>query len=122
MAVAAGSSVGSVMMRAGRTVITAVGVFTVLTLLVPPCPCAEPVRSAEFHDCCAPPLGVRAADHRCCSNPGDASLVVSVPSSPIMPPASAAFVPRAEEVLAGAASSALPGSPPTLSPPAILRI
>jgi hypothetical protein len=105
-----------------RNVVTAVGAFALLLSLVPPCPCAEPVRSAEYHDCCAPPLGVRAADHMCCSSPRDASLVVSVPSSPTVPLASAAFVPRAEEVLAGAASSALPGSPPVFSPPAILRI
>jgi hypothetical protein len=113
---------GLVTTRATRTAITAVGVLALLGSLVPPCPCAEPVRSAEDHDCCAPPLGVRAADQMCCRSPRDASLVVSVSSSPIAPPAPIAFGPSADEALAVPASLMAAAPRPASSPPAILRI
>jgi hypothetical protein len=120
-AVALWAGVGSVMRRALKKAIAAVGVLALFVSLVLACPCAEPVRTAEAHGCCAPPLGVRAPDQMCCSSPGDASLVVSAPSSPIAPPASVAFVPLAE-ALAVPASLAAGGRRPAHSPPAVLRI
>jgi hypothetical protein len=102
--------------------IAAVGILVFLVSVVPLCPCAEPARSAEDHECCAPPLGVRAADQECCSNPGDASLVVSVPSSPIAPTASAVSIPPAGETFAVPASVAVAGLRPASSPPTVLRI
>jgi hypothetical protein len=99
-----------------------VGMLALLVSLVPPCPCAEPVRSAVDHDCCTPPLGVRAPDQMCCSSPRDASLVGSVPSSPIAAPAPIAFAPVDAESVAVPAPLAAARPRPASSPPSVLRI
>jgi hypothetical protein len=66
------------MRRLGRGSVAATTMIALLAVLTGVCPCAEPARSADAHDCCSTPPGFRAADNDCCSKPGDAPLVVSV--------------------------------------------
>jgi hypothetical protein len=74
--------VASVTRRLGARLAATVAIMAVLTASLALCPCAEPPRSADVHDCCAAEPGFRAAPDDCCSEPGDAPLVASVPSVP----------------------------------------
>lgn len=116
------------MLVMGRTLRTLAAVLAGLALvaaLPAPCECA-PERSASKHSdehaCCAPPLGVRAADHSCCDETPD--LAQALPSSAT--PADAA--PLALATLPVAASLALPAFARThvplapSPPPTVLRI
>jgi hypothetical protein len=67
------------MRRLGRGPAATVALVAFLVALTGVRPCPEPARSAEAHDGCAVPPAFRAADHECCSKPGDAPLVASVP-------------------------------------------
>ena len=63
-----------VMRRTLRTLAAVLAGLALVAALPAPCGCA-PERSAskhaDEHACCAPPLGVRAADHSCCDETPD---------------------------------------------------
>ena len=106
----------------GPRLATTVALLAVLTASIVVCPCAEPPRSADGHDCCATVPGLRAAADVCCSEPGDASLVASVPvvHSPDAP-ATVAAVTR--PFVAVSSPSFLPAPcGAAASPPSVLRI
>ena len=97
-----------------------VALMAVLTASTWLCPCAEPPRSADVHDCCATAPGFRAASDDCCSEPGDAPLVVSVPSVHLEDGVMACGATLARpQPLAAAARRA---ASPVPSPPSVLRI
>jgi len=99
---------------------TAVGILVFLLALVPLCPCAEPSCSAEAHDCCAPPPGLRAADDSCGSSLRDAAPVASVASPPPPPAVAEKSTRSAVTAVSVALSVGLPR--PSSSAPPILRI
>lgn len=108
--------------RRFRPLTATVALLAVLTASILLCPCAEPPRSADRHDCCATVPGLRAAADVCCSEPGDASLVASVPvvPSPDAPATVAALTPPFVP------ERSMPFAPPprggAASPPPVLRI
>jgi hypothetical protein len=73
------------MRHLGQGLTAAVALMALLAALIGACPCAEPPRSADVHDCCATSPGFRAAVFDCCSSPGDAPLVVGVPCVHVAP-------------------------------------
>jgi hypothetical protein len=94
-----------------------------LVAMVPTCPCSgKAVAAGGEHACCAPPTGVRAADHGCCDSHGRTeSDLLTAGSLPAPAPAGVAVV-RAEPVVRlGAHPHASVLSSPS-PPPAILRI
>jgi hypothetical protein len=108
------------MRRAGRNAIAVAGVVGFLLALLSPCPCAETMRSAAGHDCCAPLPGLRAADDSCGSGPGNAAPVLSVPFPP--PFAAVAESPSRSAVAAVSMVSPVDLPRPSSSAPPILRI
>jgi hypothetical protein len=83
------------MRRLGRGPAATAALVALLVALTGVCPCPEPARSADAHDCCATPPGFRAEDHECCSKPGDAPLVASVPIVHVMVAGAPALAPCA---------------------------
>ena len=116
-------------MRAmGRTLRTLAAVLAGLAIvaaLPAPCGCA-PERSApkhaDEHACCAPPLGVRAADHGCCDETPDLAQALPSSAAPAdaAPLALATLPVAASPVLPVFARSTIPLAPSP--PPTVLRI
>ncbi len=111
----------------GRTLRTLAAVLAGLALVAAlpvPCDClpARAASRADGHECCAPPVGVSAADEGCCDEAP--ALAEALPS----PPAPADAAPWALATLPAAAPSALRGFarravPLAPSPrPTVLRI
>lgn len=110
------------MRRLGQGLTAAVAIVALVAALTGVCPCAEPARSAEAHDCCATPAGFRAAvDDDCCSSPGDAPLVVSVPCVHLAPTPGETAVPLPSP-LAAPAVAVTGAFRLAASAPSILRI
>ena len=113
------------MLVMGRTIRAIAAVLAGLALvaaLPAPCGCA-PERStskhAEEHACCAPPLGVRAADHGCCDEtpdlaqalPSGAAPATAAPGALATLPVAAPSPPRA---FTRPTVALAPSSPPTV--------
>ena len=113
-----------VMRRTLRTLAAVLAGLALVAALPAPCGCA-PERSAskhaDEHACCAPPLGVRAADAGCCDETPD--LAQALPCSAA--PAAAPLTEVAQPVVVPSVLRALaqPGVPVAPSPPpTVLRI
>jgi hypothetical protein len=123
MGVAEQATVVSTMRRLGQGLAATVALVAVLTALIGVCPCAEQARSADDHDCCTAPPGFRAAVEDCCSSPGDAPLVVTVPCVPFAAYAAVPPIPLRRTL--AASPSVLSGAglgPSPAFPSSVLRI
>jgi hypothetical protein len=112
----------------GRTIRAIAAVLAGLALvaaLPAPCGCAPERSTAEHadeHACCAPPLGVRAADDGCCDQTPDlAQALTSSAAPPAAAPVALATLPvAAPSALRAFTRPAVPLAPSP--PPSVLRI
>ncbi len=89
-----------------------------------PCPCAPRAvaREAGAHDCCAPPPGVRAADHACCDTVAPASELAAGSTSLDALPEPSAWLGPIRLAPRPARPSRVAALPATSPPPLVLRI
>ncbi len=75
-----------------RCAAAALAALVLAAALPAPCPCAPLPQTAgqAEHDCCAPPLSVRASAHGCCAAPsidavpGSATTLAVAPAAPLV--------------------------------------
>jgi hypothetical protein len=96
--------------------------LALVAMLPAPCPCPEEAAAPRSgHECCAPPVGVAAADGGCC-NEAPASAE-AVPSSEVAASAPVAVSGLSAATTAGPAEPPRPSIAPAASPPpTVLRI
>jgi hypothetical protein len=111
----------------GRTLRTLAAVLAGLALVVAlpvPCDCLpeRAATGADGHACCAPPVGVSAADQGCCDESPELAEALPSPAAPAdAAPLALATVPVTGR--SGLRALARPAAPPAPSPPpAVLRI
>jgi hypothetical protein len=113
------------MRRRLRTLAAVLAGLALVAALPAPCGCA-PQRSASHqaaeHACCAPPIGVSAADDGCCDeSPGNAEALVPPAASADAAPLALATLPvAARSLLRAFAQAPVPLVPSP--PPSVLRI
>ena len=112
------------MRRTLRTLAAVLAGLALVAALPAPCGCAPERSTAEHadeHACCAPPLGVRAADDGCCDETPDLAQALPCSAAPAAAPLAAVTLPVAvPSVLRALARPAVPVAPSP--PPTVLRI
>ena len=110
------------MRRLRRSHAAQLALVALAATLPAPCPCPEtPAAPPSGHECCAPPAGVRAADHDCCdAHSVDVGLLT--PGTPAVPSPSAAVLPATSAIAHPGAGVRRPVVLAPSPPPSILRL